>query len=179
MLFTVRVKDLGDEVLEYDADDIYGVIDQLLDDWIEGDVNLPGVFAFLKAEGYDFGVCDEDVNEGADEDLLDAAANAVRTVLHIGMDDSEIDDAAAALEKLAVFLAAIGEQYQIIEGYEDEDKDEDAADKQSESDWGKEGDKETSGDVEPKQQKCECECDGDDDQLDEEHERAMDEDYDY
>lgn len=145
MLFTVRAKAHCNEPEYYDADDIYGVIDQLLTAWVEGDTDLPGVFAFLKAEGYDyglssragefinsssagsFGILDEDVDEGTDEDLLESAANAVRTLLSIGVDDSEIDDAAVALEKLAVFLTAIGDEYQIVEGDDDYDIDRDEA----------------------------------------------------
>jgi hypothetical protein len=133
MRFTVLAKANDNAPEYYEADDIYGVIDQLLTEWVDNDVDLPGVFAFLKAEGYDFGILDEDVNEGTDEELLESASNVVRTLLYIGIDDSEIGDAAAALEKLAVFLTAIGDECQIIQGGEekdegegeDEDKDED------------------------------------------------------
>lgn len=154
MLFTVRVKAHGDAPEEYYAEDIYGVIDQLLDEWVDGDAELPGIFAFLKAEGYDFGISDEEVDEGTDKELLMNAADTVRTVLHINMDDSEIDDAAAALGKLAMFLAAIGDEYQITEGWEND------ADGESEAD--------------------ESNVEADTDAVyNSEHERAMDEDYDY
>jgi len=169
MLFIVRVAAHGNEPEEYYADDIYGVIDQLLEEWVEGDADLPGALAFLKAEGYDFGIADEDVDEGTDAELLENAANAIRTILHIGMDDSEIDDAAEALEKLASFLAAIGDDYKILPA----DEDEDDQDKEAE-----ETNKESVGDTEPEPRKAEAEAD-DDEIDDEELEKALDEDYDY
>ena len=125
MRFTVLAKANDNEPEYYEADDIYGVIDQLLTEWVDNDVDLPGVFAFLKAEGYDFGILDEDVNEGTDEELLESASNAVRTLLYIGIDVGEINDAVTALEKLAVFLTAIGDECQIIQENEDEDEGED------------------------------------------------------
>ena len=177
MLFTVRVVAHGNEPEEYEADDIYDVIDQLLEEWVNGDADLPGALAFLKAEGYDFGVADEEVDEGTDEDLLENAANAIRTILHIGVDDSEIDDAAAALEKLANFLAAIGDEYQITEGCEDED-DEDA-DQEADPDAIKDVEQEAKDvSAEPDQQKIEANAD-DGGEIDEDFEKALDEDYDY
>ncbi len=119
-MFTVHSKAQGS--IEYEGDDIYDVIDQLLTEWVNGDVDLPGVFAFLKKEGNDFGIADEDVDEGTDTELLERAANAVRDILHIGIDDSEINNAAMALDKLAIFLTAIGDEYQITQEL-DEDYD--------------------------------------------------------
>ncbi len=121
-MFTVYTKAHMNEPVEYEGDDIYDVIDQLLTQWVNGDADLPGLFAFLKKEGYDFGITDEDVDEGTDTELLEDAANAVREVLHIGRDDSEIANAAVALNKLALFLTAIGEEYQITQAL-DEDYD--------------------------------------------------------
>lgn len=143
MIFTVRVAAHDNEPEEYSADDIYGVIDQLLSEWVDGDADLQGAFAFLKAEGYDYGITDEEVDEGTDEELLESAANAIRTVLYIGVDESEIEDAAAALEKLANFLAAIGDEYQITEGWdEDEDEDEEAERAKEEKEYWEERDRE-------------------------------------
>jgi hypothetical protein len=99
MKFTVRNQDVAEE---YEADDIYDLIDQLLEEWIAGDANMPGVFAFLADNGYAMDMTDDEVDEGTDESILRTAADAVRIVLHAG--DSET---------LAVFLSAISSEYQI------------------------------------------------------------------
>lgn len=162
MKFIVRVKSHLDEAEEYEAEDIYDLIDQLLDEWVEGDADIPGVLAFLADHGHDLGITDADVDEGTDESLLQMAADAVRTLLHT--EDSH------GLERLALFLSAISGEYTI------EGPSADATDKESEA-----SDSEKAGDEGANKVEEDDKEDGDDDadDEDEEYEKKLDEDYDY
>jgi hypothetical protein len=173
-----------DEAEEYEAEDIYDLIDQLLDEWVEGDAHMPGVFAFLADHGYDLGIADDDVDEGTDESVLQTAADAVRILINT--------EAPESLEKLALFLSAISGEYTIegpgagasekeedesdsAEAEDEADKAEDEADKAD--DEGKaaaaDEDEAAGADADAEDE------DEDDEELDEEFEKQMDEDYDY
>lgn len=159
---------------EYEAANIFDLIDQLLDEWVNGDADMPGAFAFLAENGHDLGITDAEVNEsssvagsyepsryargaeGTDSDLLQTAADLIRELFG--------PPEARSMEQLALFLAAISGEY-TIEG-DVSDKEEGA----SESDTKAGGaDKVEAADAE----------DEDDEELDEEYEKQLDEDYDY
>lgn len=132
MKFIVRVKSHLDEAEEYTADDIYELIDQLLDEWIAGDADMPGVFAFLADHDCDLGITDDEIDEGTDESVLQLAADAVRLRLHAGDD-----------ETLAVFLSAISSEYTIEEqGAGVSEKEDEADDDKEEADGDDELDEE-------------------------------------
>lgn len=114
--FAVYTKGSSDEV--YDAEDIYDLIDTLLDEWVDGDRDLFGAMSFLEQNDIHIGIADEDVDEGTDEVLLGRAAGSIRYLLGIGVEEGEHDD-----EMLALFLAAIQEDERIVIR-EDEDEDE-------------------------------------------------------
>lgn len=154
MKFTVRVKSHLDEAEEYEAEDIYDLIDQLLDEWIEGDADMPGVFAFLADHDHDLGITDDDIIEGTDESVLQMAADAVRILLNTEDPHS--------LERLALFLSAIGNEYTIEGGVSD--KESDVSDYENEADATADG---------------EADKEVDDEELNEEYEKKLDEDYDY
>lgn len=114
MKYIVRAFSQGYEPEEYDAPNIYAVVDQLLDEWVEGDADLPGVFGFLEEQGYGFGITDDEVDEDIDRDILEQAANTVSAILGIGDETSHDDDA------LALFISAISEEYHIEQAEDDE-----------------------------------------------------------
>lgn len=82
MPFTVQFRILNDndwdDPLEYeDCDTLDEVLMQLLAEWAAGDVDLHGTFGFLAGHGQEFGITDDDVDEGTDGDLLGRAGEAV------------------------------------------------------------------------------------------------------
>ncbi len=107
MPFTVQFRmgaDDWDEPLDYeDCDTVLDVIQQLLADWTSGDADMHGTFAFLAAHGMDFGITDDQVDEGTDGDLLDRAGEAVLALC--------ADDEAVTRE----YLIAVGDRVQIVE----------------------------------------------------------------
>jgi hypothetical protein len=107
MPFAVQFR-LGDDdwdepILYDDCDTTTDVLMQLLVDWVAGEVDLHGTFAFLTNHGRDFGVADVDVDEGTAPELLEAAAEAVLTLC--------ADNDAVTAE----YLIAIGDRVLITE----------------------------------------------------------------
>ncbi len=104
---------LGDDdwdtpILYEDCDTVVDVLMQLLADWMTGDADLHGTFAFLSNHGRDFGITDDEADENTDPDLLEAAGEAV---LELCADNDVV---------LAEYLAAVGDRVLITELPEDE-----------------------------------------------------------
>jgi hypothetical protein len=116
------------EGVAWDAPEIYKGCDTVIDvltrlgsEWVAGDLELPHTFTFLAAHGRDFGITDDEVDEGTDEALL---ARAVETVLELCADNEEVT---------REYLAVIGSRVRIVEADErseatDDDEDEDETD---------------------------------------------------
>ena len=79
------------------------LIDALLDEWVAGDVDMPGVMAFLRDHGVEPPMEDEDVLEGEFEEEIIGAADAVRALVS--------DTGSVAKE----FVAAIAKGFRIEE----------------------------------------------------------------
>ena len=100
------------------CDTVIDVLTRLGSEWVAGDVELPNTFTFLAAHGRDFGITDDDVDEGTDEALL---ARAVEAVLELCADNEAIT---------REYLIAIADRVRVVEADErseatDEDEDED------------------------------------------------------
>jgi hypothetical protein len=107
MPFAVQFR-LGDDdwdepILYEECDEMIDVLMQLLADWVAGGADLHGTFGFLTNHGRDFGVADDDVNEGTAPELLEAAADAV---LELCADNEAVT---------AEYLIAIGDRVLITE----------------------------------------------------------------
>lgn len=63
------------------------VIRDLMDMWPEGDVDAHGTLAFLKENGHDIGLLDDDVSESTDTALLRRASEALIEVCSSGGED--------------------------------------------------------------------------------------------
>ena len=108
----------------WDAPEIYDECETVIDvltylgaEWVAGDVELPNTFMFLATHGRDFGITDEEVDEGTDSALLERAMEAV---LELCADNEAV---------MREYLIAIGDRVRITEV----DGDEDEADERSEA----------------------------------------------
>ncbi len=103
------------------------VIEHLLDDWVNGDEDLDGVCAFMRTQGIDFGITDEEVDEGTD---VSGFAVRIRVWLELGATDEQQVGFLTALEPTIRVrsrehpdvAAALANGYDLIE---DDDEDED------------------------------------------------------
>jgi hypothetical protein len=108
----------------WDAPEIYKGCDTVIDvltrlgsEWVAGDVELPNTFTFLAAHGRDFGITDEEVDEGTDEELL---ARAVEAMLELCADNEAVT---------REYLIAIADRVRIVEATDgDEATDDDETD---------------------------------------------------
>ena len=94
----------------WEEPEIYDCFDNMMDvliylgsEWVAGDMELPNTFTFLAAHGRDFGITDDEVDEGTDSALLERAMEAVL--------DLCADNEAVTRE----YLIAIGGQVRITE----------------------------------------------------------------
>ena len=106
----------------WDAPEIWDECDTVIDVltllgsmWVAGDVELPNTFTFLASHGRDFGITDEEVDEGTDEELLQRAVEAVLELC--------VDNEAVTRE----YLEAIASRVRIeeVDGATDEDEEDD------------------------------------------------------
>lgn len=95
-----------------DCDTVIDVLTRLGTEWMAGDVELPNTFAFLAAHGRDFGITDDEVDEGTDAALLLLAVEAVLELC--------ADNDATTRE----YLTAIGDRVRISEDERSEATDE-------------------------------------------------------
>jgi hypothetical protein len=101
--FRLGADDWDSPIPYEDCDEMIDVLMQLLADWVAGEADLHGTFGFLNNHGKDFGISDEDVDEGTEPELLQAAADAV---LELCVDNEAITEA---------YLIAIGDRVLITE----------------------------------------------------------------
>ena len=94
----------GEEPTFHSVEEHTDLIDILLDEWVAGDVDMPGVMTFLRDHGVEPPMEDDDVMEGELEEEIIRAADAVRALVAEGSD-------AVANE----FLAAITKGFRIEE----------------------------------------------------------------
>ena len=114
MPFTVQFRILNDndwdDPLDYDdCETVVDVLMQLFAEWAAGDVDLPGTFGFLANHGHDFGITDDEVDEGTDGALLQRAGEVVLGLCA----DSEV--------VTKEYLIAIGDHVRIVETEEIDD----------------------------------------------------------
>ncbi len=114
MPFTVQFRILNDndwdDPLDYDdCETVVDVLMHLLTEWAAGDVDLPGTFAFLTNHGHDFGITDDEVDEGTDGALLERAGEVV---LDLCMGNEVVTQE---------YLIAIGDRVRIVETEEIDD----------------------------------------------------------
>ncbi len=70
-----------EEPTTYAAESLADLVDQVLDEWVGGDRDLPGIMAFLRANGVEPPMEDDDVIEGENEPEIIEAADAVRAIV--------------------------------------------------------------------------------------------------
>ena len=116
--FRLADDDWDEPILYEECDTVVDVLMQLLADWVAGDTDLHGTFGFLTNHGRDFGVADDDVNEGTAPELLEAAAEAVLTLC--------ADNDAVTAE----YLIAIGDRVLITDLDEESGQDQQMAQEQ-------------------------------------------------
>lgn len=98
MKFLVYNKLAGGAPKEYDVKNIYEVFDAMFDDWAYRGRYIQGVIDFLEENDWEF-------DEDREDDIIEEAVDKVRELFGPPEERN--------LEQLALFLAAINEEYEI------------------------------------------------------------------
>lgn len=82
-----------DEVEEFEASNRFEAIKWCLQGWFRSDYDIRGAFDFLKNNGIDHGVCDDDIDEGSDDIIRRAGRQILQIIRGNPIKESEFLEA--------------------------------------------------------------------------------------
>lgn len=85
-----------DDVEEFEASNRFEAIRFSLKSWARSDYDIRGAFHFLKNNGIDHGVCDDDIDEGSDDIIVVAVQDILRIIRGNSLKETEFLEAVKA-----------------------------------------------------------------------------------